>query len=36
MIIRNTIIVEKITQSATDIIEKLKTKQISKLALTLL
>lgn len=30
MIIRNAIIVEKITQSATDIIEKLKTKQISK------
>lgn len=30
MVIRNAIIVEKITQSATDIIEKLKTKQIIK------
>lgn len=30
MVIRNVIIVEKITQSATYIIEKLKTKQISK------
>lgn len=30
IVIRNAIIVEKITQSATDIIEKLKTKQLSK------